>query len=245
LPRNLANYFANPNKAIFLPKNHQLKMKKYILSIFLSICCISTLLQAQNNFRLDTIKVDNNDNRNINARKNKSNTTDLSEKSSKVMGEKNEINGFDKTKLRFGANLGLSLSRNYTVLGLGPQIGYSFSNYFMAGAGIKYYYTKTRTYDYEDSYLYKNNLMGANIFGYIYPIKFITLFAQPELNYIWTSVENEATHEISKSDGIVPSLVVGAGLRLGFTHITLNYDLIHEVNSPYPDGIFLGVSAFF
>ncbi len=148
-------------------------------------------------------------------------------------------------RLRFGANLGLSLSRNYTVLGLGPQIGYSFSNYFMAGAGIKYYYTKTRAYDYADSYLFKNNLLGANIFGYLYPIKFITVFAQPELNYIWTSVENEATHEISKSDGIVPSLVVGAGFRLGFTHITFNYDLIHKVNSPYPDGIFLGVSAFF
>lgn len=220
-------------------------MGKYILSIFLSICCISTLLQAQNNFRLDTIRINNNDSRNIHAYTNKNNATDLSGKSSTTTTKNNEINGFDKTKLRFGANLGLSLSRNYTVLGLGPQIGYSFSNYFMSGAGIKYYYTKTKAYDYGDSYLYKNNLLGANFFEYIYPIKFITIFAQPELNYLWTSVENEATNEITKDSGLVPSLLVGAGFKLGFTHITFNYDLIHEVNSPYPEGVFLGVSAFF
>jgi hypothetical protein len=214
-------------------------------SIYLILCFIPIFIQAQNNFRLDTVRVDKNDSRNIHAYKNKGITSDAPEKSNKEITNSNEIKGFDKTKLRFGANLGLSLSKNYTFLGLGPQIGYSFSNYFMAGAGIKYYYTKTRAYDYGDSYLYKNNLLGANIFGYLYPIKFITVFAQPELNYLWTSVENETTNEVSKDSGIVPSIVVGAGFRLGFTHITFNYDLIHEVNSPYPEGIFLGVSAFF
>ena len=219
-------------------------MRKYAI-IYIVSCFISIFIQAQNNFRLDTIKVDKNDSRNIYTYNNNGAASDVSEKSNKEITNSNEIKGFDKTKLRFGANLGLSLSKNYTFLGLGPQIGYSFSNYFMAGAGIKYYYTKTKAYDYGDSYLYKNNLLGTNIFGYIYPIKFITVFVQPELNYLWTSVENVTTNETSKDSGIVPSTIVGMGFRLGFTHITFNYDLIHEVNSPYPEGIFLGVSAFF
>jgi hypothetical protein len=219
-------------------------MRKFAIIYFAS-CIIPIFIEAQNNFKLDTIRVDKNDSRNIHTYKNNGAASVVSEKSNKGIMNSNEINGFDKTKLHFGANLGLSLSKNYTFLGLGPQIGYSFSYHFMAGAGIKYYYTKTKAYDYGNSYLYKNNLLGANIFGYIYPVKFITVFAQPELNYLWTSVENETTNEVSKDSGIVPSIVVGAGFRLGFTHITFNYDLIHEVNSPYPEGLFLGVSAFF
>ncbi len=45
--------------------------------------------------------------------------------------------------------------------------------------------------------------------------------------------------------GFVPTLVVGAGLRLGYSHITINYDLLQQKNSPHPDGFYLGVSAFF
>lgn len=148
---------------------------------------------------------------------------------------------FDKSKLRFGADLGLSISRNYTRLGLGPQVGYQFNNYFMAGAGIKYYYTKTATTNYD----IKNNLLGANLFGYIYPVRFITAFVQPELNYIWSVLTKEADNYEAYSRGFVPSLVVGAGFRLDRSHITLNYDLVQHINSPHPSGFYLGVSAFF
>ena len=148
---------------------------------------------------------------------------------------------FDRSKLRFGANLGLSLSRNYTRLGLGPQIGYQFSPYFMAGAGIKYYYTKAVLPDYT----IRNNLLGINLFGYVYPVRFITAFAQPEINYIRSVLTEKAKEEDRTTRGLVPSLVVGAGLRLGRSHITLNYDLVQHVNSPHPSGFYLGFSAFF
>ncbi len=148
---------------------------------------------------------------------------------------------FDKTKLRFGANLGLSVSRNYTYLGLGPQAGYQFNQYFMAGGGVKYYYYRAKLSDYEN----KNNLLGINIFGYSYPIHFITIFAQPELNYIWSTLTYNSTGERVASNGFAPSLIVGAGLRLGYTHITINYDLLQHHNSPHPDSFYLGVSAFF
>lgn len=146
----------------------------------------------------------------------------------------------DKSKLRIGANMGLSLSKNYTYLGIGPQFGYQFNKYFMSGIGIKYYHWKKNLSNYEIN----DNLLGLNIFGYTYPVRFITMFVQPELNYIWTKTTYN-TGDKETNSGLAPSLVVGAGLKLGFTHVTLNYDLIQHTNSPHPDGFYLGVSAFF
>lgn len=216
-------------------------MNKYTL--ILVLCFVPLFLQAQNSYRLDTIKVDRNDSRNIHR--------DQDNSPVYVNGIKPKLNQeeqpqlfagrFDRSKLRFGANLGLSLSRNYTVLGLGPQIGYQFSDLFMAGVGVKYYYTKVRTYDYK----IKSNLVGVNTFGYFYPIRFIVFFAQPEMNYIWSRLSYESGVADTTERGFVPSLVVGGGLRLGRSHITLNYDLAKHPRSPYPSGLFLGISAFF
>ncbi len=157
--------------------------------------------------------------------------------------ESNEEDGplFDRKKLRFGADLGLSLGSNYTHLGIGPQVGYQFNPQLLAGAGIKYYYTRTGTSYYE----IRNNLVGANIFGYLYPTRFIALFAQPELNYIHSLMTDKSNGDRKKNKGMVPSLVVGGGFRIGRSHITLNYDLVQHVNSPHPTGFYLGVSAFF
>jgi hypothetical protein len=149
---------------------------------------------------------------------------------------------FDRTKLRLGANLGLSMSKNYTTFAIGPQIGYQFSDYFMAGTGVKYHHIRANTYNYEA----RNNLLGANLFGYIYPINPITLFVQPEINRIWRNVAYKDTNEKIKSGGTVPVLLIGAGLHLGrSSHITVNYDLVRHIHSPYPDTIFLGIAAFF
>ena len=198
----------------------------------------------------DTIRVSPDDERNI-YRTQRSQQTVQTQQNSQVrqrqqpvLLDRESTSGFafDKSKLRYGANIGLSLSRNYTVFGLGPQVGYQFSDNFMAGAGVKYYYTKLRSYDYE----VKSNLFGVNTFGYYYPVRFLAFFAQPELNYIWSTLKYGAAGiDDRKESGFVPSLVVGGGLRLGRSHITLNYDLARHSRSPYPTGFFLGISAFF
>ena len=185
-------------------------------------------------FTLDTIRVAPEDSRNIH-QNTKSNKTELS-----LYKDNSSHFILDRTKLRFGANIGLSLSKNYIYLGIGPQVGYQFNKYFMAGTGIKYYHLKRKLSDYER----KNNLLGINLFGYAYPVKFIALFAQPELNYIWTNITYNTGERITNK-GIAPSLVVGAGLKLGYTHVTINYDLVEHSNSPHPDGFYLSISAFF
>jgi hypothetical protein len=213
-------------------------MKKLIFFFFL----LSALSVGAQTITYDTIRVSPDDERNIHLNRSRDvRTTNAPLRRRSVYAAGSHSVVFDKSKLRFGANLGLSVSRNYTNLGFGPQIGYQFNEYFMAGAGVKYYYTKARTYDYEIN----SNLLGANLFGYLYPVKFITLFAQPEINYIWSDLTSRTTYEKITDKGFVPSVVVGAGFRLGRSHITLNYDLVQHTNSPHPDGFYLGISAFF
>ncbi len=212
-------------------------------------CCflllwLFPLIVAAQVITYDTIRVSPDDERNIYRHQQpRSNTSeqDAYTPLRRDVSDKRPTHTFDKSKLRLGADLGLSLSRNYTRLGLGPQVGYQFNNYFMAGAGIKYYYTKATT----TNYVIKNNLLGANLFGYLYPTRFITAFIQPEINYIKSVLTVKTNDNKESSSGMVPALVVGAGLRLGRSHITLNYDLAQHVNSPHPDGFYLGISAFF
>lgn len=215
-------------------------MKKYC---FLLLMLFPLFATAQV-ITYDTIRVSPNDERNIYRRQQQSRrgerVSDTPQNQKRYITDEN-TGSFDKSKLRFGADLGLSLSRNYTRLGFGPQAGYQFNNYLMAGAGIKYYYTKAAT----TNYVIRNNLLGANLFGYFYPTRFITAFAQPELNYIRSVLTEKTNDHEELSRGIVPSLVVGAGLRLGRSHITLNYDLVQHANSPHPGGFYLGISAFF
>lgn len=216
-------------------------MKKIIVSLFF----VLPLLASAQVIRYDTVRVSPDDERNIYRSQQQTAQTQQPTQlgARRVILDREATSGFvfDKSKLRFGANLGLSLSRNYTVFGLGPQVGYQFSDMFMAGAGVKYYYTKVKTYDYE----IKNNMLGTNVFGYFYPVRFLTVFAQPEMNYIWSNLKNKNTGEITKESGFVPSFVVGGGVRLGRSHITLNYDLAKHPRSPYPSGFYLGFSAFF
>jgi hypothetical protein len=215
-----------------------------VRSRYLLLLWIFPLLSVAQVITYDTLSVSTNDKRSI-ARYQ---TQRMAEKGTPLddirqsNGEREKpLLSFDKSKLRLGANLALSVSKNYTRLGLGPQAGYQFNRYFMAGVGIRYYYSKART----SEYVAKDHLLGANLFGYFYPVSFLTIFMQPEINYIWSGLTRESGTETIYHSGLVPSLIAGAGFRIGRSHITLNYDLIQHADSPHPSGVYLGISAFF
>ena len=148
---------------------------------------------------------------------------------------------FDRNRLRFGAHLGLSSSSNFTSFALGPQVGYLFSDFIMVGAGAKYHHIRANRWDYR----VRNNLFGMNVFSFIYPTDFFTVFAQPEVNRIWQNITwNDGTRDTYS--GVVPVFLIGAGVHFNrFMHITLNYDLVRHRNSPYSDRVFLSISGFF
>ncbi|MBL7736479.1 MAG: hypothetical protein JNL51_13545 [Chitinophagaceae bacterium] len=54
------------------------------------------------------------------------------------------VKGFDRNKLFFGGNFGLSFGNN-TLVNISPQAGYRFNRHFAAGAGINALYSSFRT----------------------------------------------------------------------------------------------------
>lgn len=222
-------------------------MKKLLLALFLITS--SSLGFSQQPFRYDTIRVSKDDTRNIHQyqqqqRTRQQRTQQQRQQQRKISTPSTTKKGFDARNLRYGLNLGLNFSNDYSLFRLAPQLGYQFNKYVMAGAGISYYHSKHRIYNIANRVTHYNNSLGANVFGYLYPTSFLALSVQPEANYIWVS-SKDAQGTFNKKDVMVPSVVVGAGLRLGRAHAMLYYDLVQDVDSPYTSGVFYGVSVYF
>ena len=213
-------------------------MKKILLAL---LFLLPALAFSQQPFRYDTIRVSKDDTRNI--YHNQQQQT-LQQRNQNRVGQTQPTakTGFDARNLRYGLNLGLNFSNDYTFFRLAPQLGYQFNKYMMAGAGVSYYYSK-RKYYYSDESKH-NNSLGGNLFAYLYPTSFLAISVQPEVNYIWNSYR-QGSDVTYKKDVLVPSVVIGAGLRLGQAHAMLYYDLVQDIDSPYTSGIFYGVSVYF
>jgi hypothetical protein len=144
--------------------------------------------------------------------------------------------GFDKSKLFYGGNFGLSFG-SYTLINLSPQVGYRLSDYWAVGAGVNLLYSSihyTYPYEYKDEY----GATGLNIFGRVYPISNIMLQAQPELNYVWGSeIYYDGTPSLKLGHTFVPSLLLGGGIVIpagrGALLATLLYDVLQNPLSPY------------
>ncbi len=156
------------------------------------------------------------------------------------------VKGFDKSKLFFGGNFGLSFSTYYSLINISPQVGYRFNQYFAAGAGVNFIYSSQKYVDFNGSDLYRYNygVTGLNIFGRVYPIQQILLQIQPEMNYTWGKVKYYQTNTSQKlSPKFVPSLLAGAGGVIpaggsGSFIVMVQYDLLQQDRSPYGNHAF-------
>ncbi len=155
-----------------------------------------------------------------------------------------EKKGFDKNKLFFGGSLGLSFG-SYTFINVSPQVGYRFNKTFAAGTGINLQYSSYKTdynnpsVDYKEQY----GVAGLNIFGRIYPIDFLMLQLQPEMNYTWGNLSfYDGTPEQKLESKFVPSLLggIGAGIPAGRGAfiVMAQYDILQQDRSPYGNGVF-------
>jgi len=167
--------------------------------------------------------------------------------------EEQPTKGFDKNKLFFGGTFGASFG-SYTFVNVSPQVGYMFNKYFAAGTGINFIYSSTK-YDYyvppfKDEY----GVAGLSIFGRLYPVRFLLVQAQPELNYTWGKRKfSDGNIEDQKLDPkFVPSLLVGAGAAIplggnGRSAMTVmyQYDVIQDPRSPYGSNAFLSIGFNF
>jgi hypothetical protein len=153
--------------------------------------------------------------------------------------------GFDKSKLFFGGNFGLSFSSYSTLVNVSPQIGYRFNKYLAAGGGPNFIYYSQKYVGISGNDLYRENFgyAGLNIFGRVYPIEQVFLQLQPEANYSWGKIKFYDGSKDEKLDGkIVPSLLAGAGGAIpagsGAFIIMVQYDLLQQQRSPYGNRAF-------
>ncbi|MCZ2460910.1 MAG: outer membrane protein transport protein [Chitinophagales bacterium] len=167
--------------------------------------------------------------------------------------EKNEKEkkGFDKSKLFFGGNFGLTFG-DYTLINISPQLGYRFNDYLAAGAGVNLQYISIKDrYMNGDPYSkISQGVAGLNIFGRVYPARFLMIQAQPELNYVFGKIKYFNPPSRTNIDAsIVPSLLLGGGIvfpagRGGFI-VSIFYDVLQQPNSPYSNRPFYNFSYSF
>lgn len=145
---------------------------------------------------------------------------------------------FDVRRLEFGGSFGLQFG-NYTLINISPQVGYRLSNKFSAGVGLGYTYygTEIRGEDY------KEHFASFNVYGRLYPVNFIVLSVMPEISKMWQTYEYLGGKESYSK--FVPSLVVGAGIRLGPITAQIKYDVVQDKHSPYGNDLFYSIGYTF
>ncbi len=152
---------------------------------------------------------------------------------------------FDARNLEFGGSLGMQFG-NYTSVSISPQVGYRFSKYLSAGAGLGYSYFKDDWRAYNAKYTAKQHFASFNLYGNIYPVSFIVLSVKPEISRMWQTVE-QSTRGSGKETytKFVPSVVIGGGLRFGPMTAQVKYDVVQDDYSPYGNSIFYSIGYTF
>lgn len=154
--------------------------------------------------------------------------------------EGGERKGFDKSKLFVGGNFGVSFG-DYTLANVSPQLGYRFNQFFAAGAGVNFLYSSSKYRNFNGDPLYKASygVAGLNVFGRVYPIQYLLLQAQPEMNYTWGKYKyyDNVTQTEKIPGAYVPSLLLGGGAiipsGIGGFIIMVQLDVLNNKRSPY------------
>jgi len=152
---------------------------------------------------------------------------------------KSSGSSFDMSKLSVGGNFSLQFG-DYTVIGISPQVGYDFSKYFTAGAGLGYTYYKDKRRDYK----WNNSYLSMDVFARFYPVEYIVLGIQPEVSRMWQNLEYNDGTKFSENK-FVGSFLIGGGLRLAGMIMMIQYDVVQDKNSPYGNNIFYSVGYTF
>ncbi len=160
---------------------------------------------------------------------------------------------FNPNNLVFGGNIGASFG-DFTFVRISPQVGYMFNRYFTAGAGVNFIYSSQKYYSGtgQEVYSYNYGYGGLNIFARAFPVRFIMVGVQPELNYNWGKVNYKDSRipDETLQGEFVPSLLLSGGLMIpsggrGGMMISVDYDVIQHSRSPYGPNAFVNIGFVF
>ena len=171
-------------------------------------------------------------------------------------GEDASTKGFNKEKLFTGGGVTLSFSNYTTVLGASPIIGYSLTRWLDAGLLFNYNYSSDRHVTYTDQYgnyyvsddRLKQHTFGPGAFFRAYPINFLFVQAQAEMNFTALKFIPANGGPTEKDKVSAPSVLVGAGYCSGregpgtmFYYVSIMADVLNDKNSPYVEQTSNGV----
>ncbi|MEO6488321.1 MAG: hypothetical protein ABIO04_00155 [Ferruginibacter sp.] len=163
--------------------------------------------------------------------------------------ESSSTHGFKKENLFTGGGIQLSFSGNTFVGGASPIFGYSINKWIDAGIvanfiyysnrHVTYYSPNTGQYFSSDDKL-KQTVFGPGAFVKVFPVKFLFVQAQGEINFITKKLIYADGFPSEKSKYHPASLLLGLGYASGregvgnfFYHISVSIDVLKDKNSPY------------
>lgn len=147
--------------------------------------------------------------------------------------------GFKKENLFVGGTVAFGIGSGQTSFGLGPYFGYSINKYIDAAVSINYNYVSQR--DYYSPTKYRQTIIGPGAFIRIFPVKFLFAHAQFEQNFIQQRTIYGSGFPDDKTHLNVSSFLIGPGYASGrdesksFYYISVLFDVVKNINSPYVD----------
>jgi hypothetical protein len=150
-----------------------------------------------------------------------------------------------KDRITVGGDLGLSFGSQLTYIRIAPVLGYIVSPKFTIGAGPSFQYWEDRRYTPN----LETTIYGGSTFGRFFVIEQLFLQAEfevlnlDEINY---TIGSDFT---SRERVTIPVFFVGGGYSQrtaggsGF-FVSVMYDLIGDLNSPYPNDLVFRVGGF-
>jgi hypothetical protein len=153
----------------------------------------------------------------------------------------------EKTFSKENAFIGGSLTFNYNtqgfLIGINPMYGYTIRKWVDVAAVFNFQYNSLQLDQVATNYIRerKTTQVGTGLSTRIYPIEFLFLQVQPELNLLTgkeriTTISGTSQGKFNK---LVPSMLVGAGMKRGFqsgrtfAYASILVDIINNSNSPY------------
>ncbi len=147
-----------------------------------------------------------------------------------------EEKGFKKENIFIGSGINLGFSNGF-IVGLNPEIGYSFNNVFDLGVATNFSFITQRSLLANESYTY--TAIGGGPFARAWIAGVFFVAGQFEYNQITEKYKINGTTQ-DKNNYSSPSVLVGAGYGRKFVgqsqfYTSLMVDVLRDPKSPYTD----------
>jgi hypothetical protein len=147
-------------------------------------------------------------------------------------------------RIFFGGDLGLSFGNQLTYIRIAPLIGYSVSPRFAFGLGPSFQYWEDKRFNPN----LETSIYGGSVFARYFLLD--QIFLQTEFEVInLDEIDFNPGDDIRQDRVTIPVWFVGGGYgqRIGNSGIMVSvmYDLIGDINSPYPNDLVFRVGGYF